>query len=100
MENNLTEIKMANKEIKGALGAWQEILNIADADEWAFYLEYDEKDLFNALYIFNHVAQNIAIKKGFLNEENALNKMTTFREALKEAFGFDSIEVTKKSLEE
>lgn len=99
MENNLTEIKMANKEIKGALEAWQEILNIADADEWAFYLEYDDVDLFNALYIFNHVAQNKAIKNGFLNADNAEKKMLAFKDALRDAFGFDSVEITQKSLE-
>ena len=98
MEESLIEIRMANREIKEALSTWQEILNIADADQWAFYLEYDEKDLLNALYIFNHVAQNRAIKSGFLNEENAEPKMEKYKEALKECFGFDSIELTNSVL--
>ena len=61
-DENMLLIALANQEIKDGLAHWQEIMNLADADQWAFFLEYD--DLFNALYII-HVAQNIAIKKGF-----------------------------------
>ena len=96
MKNNLRQIKQINKDISGALKFWQDMLLISDADQWAYYLEYSEKDLFNALYIFNHVAQNIAIKKGFFTEENAEEKMAKFREGIKEGFGFDTIELTKK----
>jgi hypothetical protein len=98
MKNNLRQIKQINKDISDALKFWQDMLLISDADQWAYYLEYSEKDLFNALYIFNHVAQNIAIKKGFFTEENAEEKMAKFREGIKEGFGFDTIELTNKVL--
>ena len=97
MKENKASIKKINKEISEALKFWQEMLLIADADEWAYYLDYSDEDLFNTLYIFNHVAQNIAIKKGhFANEDEASEKMSKFRESMKETFGFDSIELTKK----
>lgn len=91
-------IKEVNKEISEGLAHWQEILNLTDADEWAYYLEYSDEDLFNALYIFNHVAQNIAIKKGLFTDENAEAKITKLREGIKEAFGFDTVELTNKVL--
>lgn len=91
-------IKEVNKEISEGLAHWQEVLNLADADEWAYYLEYSDEDLFNALYIFNHVAQNIAIKKGFLNDANAEDNMRAYVQAIERSFGFNTIELTNKVL--
>lgn len=98
MKDNKREIKKINKDISGALRFWQDMLLIADADEWAYYLDYSEEDLFNALYIFNHVAQNIAIKNGCFTEENVVEKMAKYREGIKEGFGFDTVELTNKVL--
>lgn len=98
MKENKASIKKINKEISGALKFWQDMLNISDADEWAYYLEYSDEDLFNALYIFNHVAQNIAIKKGFLNDANAEDNMGKYVKAIERCFGFNTIELTNKVL--
>ena len=100
MTDNIASIKEINKEISGALRFWQDTLLLSDADEWAYYLEYSDEDLFNALYIFNHVAQNIAIKTGLFTDENAEAKITKLREGIKEAFGFDTVELTNKVLGE
>lgn len=97
-DENMLLIAMANEEIKDGLAHWAEIMNIADADQWSFLLEYDDADLLNVLYIFNHVAQNIAIKRGFLNMENAEQKMRWFCESIEECFGFNTIELTNKVL--
>lgn len=98
MKDNLRQIKKINKEISGALKFWQDMLLISDADHWSYHLDYSEEDLLNALYIFNHVAQNIAIKKGYFTEENIEEKMARFREGIKDGFGFDTIELTNKVL--
>ena len=98
MEDNLLIIKEANQEIKEALSNCQEIMLLADADRWAYLLEYDDKDLLNALYIFNHVAQNIAIKRGHLNEENAESNMRRFCDCIESCFGFNTIKLTNKVL--
>lgn len=98
MEENKASIRKINNEIKGALGFWSDMLTISDADEWSYHLEYDDKDLLNALYIFNHIAQNIAIKSGYLNEENVEERVLAFREGVKEGFGFDTVELTDKVL--
>lgn len=98
MKENKVSIKKINREISGALKFWQDMLLIADADLWAYMLDYSDEDLFNALYIFNHVAQNIAIKKGYFTEGNVEEKMAKFREGIKEGFGFDTVELTNKVL--
>lgn len=98
MKENKSSIKKINKEIKGALKFWQEMLLISDADQWSYHLNYDDDDLLNALYIFNHVAQNIATKKGYFTEDNVEVKMSKFREGIKEGFGFDTIELTNNVL--
>ncbi len=99
MTDNIASIKEINKEISGALRFWQDTLLLSDADGWSYYLDYSDEDLLNALYIFNHVAQNIAIKNGYFTEENAEAKIAKFREGIKEGFGFDTVELTNKLLE-
>lgn len=98
MKNNLRQIKKINKEISDALKFWQDMLNLADADEWAFHLNYDDEDLWNALYIFNHVAQNKAIKNGHLNEANVELYVKRFCDCIENCFGFNTIELTNKVL--
>lgn len=95
MESRIKEI---NKEISGALEFWMDVMNKADADQWAYFLDYSDRDLLNVVYIFNHVAQNRAIKSGYIDVENATQKISAFKDAIKEAFGFDTIELTQKVL--
>lgn len=95
---NLNEIKEINQHISDALEQWSDIMLEADADAWAYELEYSDRDLLNALLIFNHVASNKAIKNGILNENNVFKKMQQYVDALNYCFGFDSAELTKKVL--
>lgn len=92
------EIKEINQHISDALKQWSDIATLADADNWSYHFEYSDEDLFNALYIFTHVAQNIAIKNGYINENNATEKIHSFKDSLKETFGFDTIELAEKVL--
>jgi hypothetical protein len=92
------EIKEINEHISDALEMWQNIMLEADAGKWAYHLDYNDRDLLNALYIFNHVAQNIAIKKGYLNEQNAEMCMRRFCDCIENCFGFNTVELTKKVL--
>ena len=93
---NNEAIKEINQHISDALEQWSDIMLKADADGWAYELNYTDEDLLNALYIFNHVAENIAIKNGFIDEKNVIEKMSVFKNCIKDAFGFDTIELTKK----
>ena len=68
-------IEEINTHISDALSDWASILLKANADEWEYYLDFDSKDLFNALYIFSAVWQNNAIKRGALNDDNAAERI-------------------------
>lgn len=95
------EIKEINKALSNVLEQWSDVVLTADAEQWAFELEYTDRDLLNALWIFNHVAQNKAIKAGHFKDSNdEIEKMRKFRESLKDAFGFDTLELTNKVLED
>ena len=65
----------AIKEINQHIREWSDIM--LKADLWAYELNYTDEDLL-ALYIFNHVAQNVAIKSGFLNEKMLLQRWMRF----------------------
>lgn len=95
MENKIKEI---NQHISDALEQWSNIVTRADADNWSYCIEYSDRDLLNALKIFTHVASNVAIKNGHLNEENVSTKMDKFVDTLEDSFGFNSIELTNKVL--
>ena len=96
---NHKKIKEINKHISDALRQWSAVVIHADADEWAYYLDYSDEDLFHAMFIFNHVWQNRAIKSGHFTDGNDITaKMSIFRNALKIAFGIDTIELTEKVL--
>lgn len=96
---NHKKIKEINKHISDALRQWSAVVIHADADEWAYFLDYSDEDLLNAMFIFNHVWQNRAIKSGHFADGNDITaKMSIFRNALKIAFGIDTIELTEKVL--
>lgn len=96
--NNEKEIKEINTHISDALKQWSALMLHADADNWAYNLNYSDEDLLNAFFIFHHVASNIAIKNGALTEENAVSKMYKLRDAIKHCYDFDTIELTNKVL--
>lgn len=91
-------INETNKEIGCSLSLWQDVLLHADADGWAYELNYTEEDLLNALYIFNHIGQNIAIKRGFITKENAAEVGSRFKNLVLENLGFDTIDLTNRVL--
>lgn len=93
------KIKEINKHISDALRQWSAVVIHADADEWSYFLDYSDEDLLNAMFIFNHVWQNRAIKsEHFKDEEDVIAKISIYRKAIKMAFGIDTVELTKKVL--
>lgn len=94
------QIKEINQHISDALEQWANIMLTADADRWAFHLNYNERDALNALTIANHVLQNIAIKSGHINEANVFQKGVYFRRAIKDFSGLDTLELVKKVTED
>lgn len=92
------QLKEINQHISDALEQWSTTMLVADADEWAYHLNYSEQDALNAIFIFNHVLSNIGIKNGVLNDKNAVEKSKKLREFIKEYCGLDTVEIVRKSL--
>lgn len=61
-------------------------------------MDFDEQDMLNAVTVFYSVAINYAIKHGLLNEYNTEEKITNFREMLKDTFGLDTIQEVNVSI--
>jgi hypothetical protein len=89
-------IKEVNSHISDALKQWADIMLLADADNWAYNLEYSDKDVFNAVFIANHVLMNRAIKSGHINtEDKAVEMACEFRDSIRKYSGIDTIELCK-----
>lgn len=96
--DNKELIKEINQHISDALEQWSTTMLVADADEWAYNLNYSEQDAMNAIFILNHVLSNIGIKNGVLNDKNVIEKSNKLREFVKDFCGLDTVEITRKSL--
>lgn len=95
MENKIIEI---NTYISEALNNWCHITLTAEVDNWAQYLDYTDADLLNALHILTHVASNKAIKSGHITPDNVASVGRNFKLEVLKAFGFDTIALTNKVL--
>ena len=95
--NDIQEIK---QHISDALKQWSDIMLLADADEWSYYLDYDNNDALNTIHICLHVLQNIAIKNGHIkSEDDAVKRGNDFRKAIKEFCGLDPKDLIEQALE-
>lgn len=90
------QIKEINQHISDALEQWSSIMVQADADNWAYHLNYSEQDALRAIFIFNHVLMNIGIKNGVLDENNVIERSEQLRQFIKDFCGLDTVELTRK----
>jgi hypothetical protein len=96
-EETISEI---NEHISDALREWSDMMSAADAVGMSHELNYTDEDLLNALKIFTHVAQNVAIKNDYYhNEDDLKQKINAFKNGVKIGFDFDTVELTKKVLQ-
>ena len=99
MENDKKEIiATAKREISDSFWEWSNLLIEADTMEWAFFLDFDKKDLFSTLNIFSRVWTNYAIKNRILTEGNAEEKTKMFAKAIEDCFGINTIKLTEEIL--
>lgn len=93
-------IKKVNDGIREGINHWADIMLMGDADRWSFELEYFPRDLMNAILIFQHVASNIGIKAGRIDEEKAVEYGNRLRHLVMDMTGYDPhIEVEKMAKE-
>jgi hypothetical protein len=90
MKDKIAEI---NKEIRDGINHWAYFMIMAEADQWAVNLNYDTTDLMNAVYIFQHIASNIGIKNGHIDEVKAVEFGNRLRELIKDMTGYDPHEL-------
>lgn len=87
--NEKKAIAEVNKGIREGLKHWADITILADADQWSLYLKYFPSDLMNATLIFQHVASNIGIKAGKIDEETAKVLGDRLRRLVIDMTGYD-----------
>jgi hypothetical protein len=98
MEKMTTEEAIAevNNGIREGLRYWSDIMILADADQWAVHLKYFPSDLMNATLIFQHVASNIGIKAGKIDEKTAKVLGDKLRRLVIDMTGYDPhVEIAK-----
>lgn len=83
------EIKEINQHIRDGINQWADIMLEADAGEWAHRLSYFPRDLMNATLIFQHVASNIGIKAGHIDEQKAAEYGERLRRLIVDMTGYD-----------
>lgn len=82
-------IKEINFAIRDSLDKWADIILESEVDQWAYYLNYFPRDLMNAVCIFQHVASNIGIKAGLIDEEKAEEYGKRLRQLIIDMTGHD-----------
>ena len=90
--NSISEVQA---HISGALDDWANIMLGIEANQKAFLLHYDEKDLLNAIYIFEHIITNVGIYNNTIKDgEMAFLMGKELREYVKKFTSIDTIELT------
>lgn len=95
----MSSIREVQAHISGVLREWADIMLDIEAHEKAHLLHYSEKDLENAMYIFEHVLANIAIHNDSItpkNIEKATEMGIDLREYVKKYTGLDTREIVKR----
>ena len=83
-------IKEINQAIRDSLNQWADIALEAEAGQWAVDLNYFPRDLMNVTYLFQHVASNIGIKAGKIDEETAKVFGNRLRRLIVDMTGYDT----------
>ena len=89
-----------NEEIRNGLNFWADTMLTADADEWAYHLNYFSRDIINASIIFQHVLSNIGIKSGIITEENTEELGKRLRQLVIDMTGYDPAGIIIKQYKE
>ena len=94
-EERKEQIAEVNRHIRDGINQWADIMLTAEADQWSYALNYFPRDLMNATFILQHVASNIGIKAGRINEEKATEFGQRLRQLVIDMTGYDPHEFWK-----
>ena len=93
-------VKQLNDFISVELAEMSKMCILADMAHIGIELMYDDKDLFNAFYVFMHTWQNRAIQDKTFTMENIDEKIGVLTDAIEECFGIDVTELAKTTSED
>ena len=99
-ELKMERIAEINRHIRDGFNSWADIMPLADADEWAFHLNYSPREVMNACLIFQHVCSNVGIKAGRIDEAKAVEFGLRLRQLVMDMTGFDPVELAKNGGED
>lgn len=89
-------VREVQVHISDMLKEWADIMLDIEAHQKAHLLHYNEQDLVNAMYIFEHVLSNIAIHNGSITPKNvdvATKMGCDLREYVKKYTGVDTKDI-------
>lgn len=92
MEKNGKIIEI-NQHVRDALNQWANITLDMEDKQWAYMMDYFPRDLMNATFLFQHVASNIGIKNGHIDEERAKVYGERLRRLIIDMTGYDPKEI-------
>lgn len=87
--NEQQALKEINTAIRDGINQWADVMLESEVKQWACNLNYFPRDLMNVIYIFQHVASNIGIKAGFINEQKAVEYGERLRQLVIDMTGYD-----------
>lgn len=99
MEKKLTRedsIKEVNEGICKSIDLWATVALESEVGLWAVDLEYNPQDLMNSIYLFQHIASNIGIKNGTINEDNVVEFGKRLRQLVFDMTGYLPEEILRK----
>lgn len=95
-ENIAKELAEINAGIREGINQWADIMLQADADEWAYELDYFPRDIFNAMIIFRHICSNVGLKAGRIDMTNALEYGKRIRQLVIDMTGYDLADIVAR----
>lgn len=99
-EKTLKNIAEINQHLRDGVDSYATTMLMADADEWAVFLNYFPRDVANACLIFQHVCSNVGIKAGRIDAEKAVEFGRRLRQLVMDMTGFDPVEIVRKGGED
>lgn len=95
------QIVECKRMIAEALNSCSNMLVLADADGFPFYMDFDEATVFNAIIVLNSIISNYAVKHGHIKTpEEAEEIGTKFSVVIKEMFGVDTMKLANETLKQ
>ena len=89
------QVKYINDGIRSGLDSWATVALAMEVMNEAYRMDYSSRDLMNATYLFQHVASNIGIKAGVIDEDKAVEFGNRLLQLAIDMTGYDPHDIGK-----